>query len=73
MVFLQLVAFIQHESPLRGEEFVKKKITLAVAKIKYGIKTLLLGNLNARRDQLCGDYVEGMWKFYRQKNPKIMF
>ena len=60
-----------HESPLRGEEFVTKKITLAVAKIKYGLqKTLYLGNLNARRDWGdAKDYVKGMWQILQAEKP----
>ncbi len=61
-----------HESPLRGEEFVTKKITSAVARIKHGIQTtLLLGNLNARRDWgYAKDYVEGMWKILQAEKPE---
>ena len=53
-----------HESPLRGETFVTRKITRAVASIKKGFQDKLwLGNLNARRDWgHAQDYVEGMWK-----------
>jgi len=53
-----------HESPLRGLEFVTRKITHAVAKIKYGIQDkLVLGNLSAKRDWgYAKDYVEGMWR-----------
>jgi len=59
-IFASCGILFNHESPLRGEEFVTKKITLAVAKIKYGLqKTLYLGNLNARRDWgYAKDYVE---------------
>lgn len=51
-----------HESPLRGEEFVTRKITNAISKIKHGKqKTLTLGNLDAKRDWgFAGDYVKGM-------------
>ena len=53
-----------HESPLRGETFVTRKITRAVASIKKGLQDKLwLGNLNAKRDWgHAKDYVEGMWK-----------
>ena len=53
-----------HESPLRGETFVTRKITRAVAKIVLGIQDVLyLGNLNSRRDWgHAKDYVEGMWR-----------
>ena len=52
-----------HESPLRGETFVTRKITRAVARISLGIQSqLTLGNLEASRDWgFAGDYVEGMW------------
>ncbi len=52
-----------HESPVRGETFVTRKITRAAARIKLGLqKKLYLGNLDARRDWgFAGDYVESMW------------
>lgn len=58
-----------HESPLRGETFVTRKITRAVAKIKLGIqKKLFVGNLNAKRDWgHAKDYVYGMWQMLQQK------
>ena len=57
-----------HESPLRGETFVTRKITRAVAAIKYGLQeTLYLGNMNALRDWgHAKDYVEGMWRILQQ-------
>ena len=60
-----------HESPLRGETFVTRKITRAVAKIHLGLeKTLYLGNLDAKRDWgHAKDYVEGMWRILQQKKP----
>ena len=60
-----------HESPLRGEEFVTKKITTAVARIKNSMQdTLFLGNLNAKRDWgFAKDYVIGMWKMLQTKKP----
>jgi len=60
-----------HESPRRGENFVTRKISLGVAKIKLGIeKDLLLGNLDARRDWgFAGDYVEAMWLMLQQQKP----
>jgi GDPmannose 4,6-dehydratase len=60
-----------HESPLRGETFVTKKITQAVAKIKLGLEDrLLLGNLSAERDWgHSKDYVEGMWLMMQHSNP----
>ncbi|MEQ8410447.1 MAG: GDP-mannose 4,6-dehydratase [Erythrobacter sp.] len=53
-----------HESPLRGREFVTRKISLAMARIALGQQDVLeLGNMNARRDWgFAGDYVEGMWR-----------
>ncbi|NOZ87233.1 MAG: GDP-mannose 4,6-dehydratase [Deltaproteobacteria bacterium] len=53
-----------HESPRRGETFVTRKITRAIARIKFGLlDCLYLGNLDARRDWgFAGDYVEGMWR-----------
>lgn len=53
-----------HESPRRGENFVTRKITLGVARIKLGLqKTLAMGNIEAKRDWgFAGDYVEGMWR-----------
>ena len=57
-----------HESPLRGEEFVTRKITLALARIRHGQQDVLeLGNLDAKRDWgFAGDYVEGMWRMLQQ-------
>ncbi len=61
-----------HESPRRGLEFVTRKITNTVAKIKLGRATeLRLGNLDAKRDWgFAGDYVEAMWKMLQQDTPK---
>ncbi len=60
-----------HESPLRGETFVTRKITRAVSKIKLGLqKKVYIGNLNAKRDWgHAKDYVEGMWLMLQQDNP----
>lgn len=60
-----------HESPRRGETFVTRKITIAVAKIIAGKQEKLsLGNLNAKRDWgFAGDYVEGMWRMLQQEKP----
>ena len=57
-----------HESPLRGETFVTRKITRAVAAIEKGLQTtLFLGNLDAKRDWgHARDYVEGMWRIVQQ-------
>lgn len=61
-----------HESPIRGDNFVTKKITQAVANIIRGAqKTLYLGNLEARRDWgYAGDYVEAMWLMLQQEVPE---
>lgn len=60
-----------HESPRRGETFVTRKITLAVANIVAGKQEKLsLGNLDAKRDWgFAGDYVEGMWRMLQQDTP----
>ena len=57
-----------HESPLRGQEFVTRKITVSLAKVKHGeLEVLSLGNLDAQRDWgFAGDYVEGMWLMLQQ-------
>jgi len=61
-----------HESPVRGETFVTRKITQAVAKIKLGFQDkLLIGNLDAERDWgHAKDYVEGMWLMMQQDIPE---
>ena len=61
-----------HESPLRGETFVTRKITRAVAKIALGLQDVLyLGNLDAKRDWgHAKDYVEGMWLILQQDIPE---
>ena len=60
-----------HESPRRGETFVTRKITIAIANILAGKQEKLsLGNLNAKRDWgFAGDYVEGMWRILQQDKP----
>ena len=60
-----------HESPLRGETFVTRKITRAVARISTGLQQkLYLGNLDAKRDWgHARDYVEGMWRILQQDTP----
>lgn len=57
-----------HESPLRGPEFVTRKVALAVARIKLGLQSeLRLGNIDAKRDWgFAGDYVEAMWAMLQQ-------
>ena len=61
-----------HESPLRGETFVTRKITRAVAAIECGTQnTLYLGNLDAKRDWgHARDYVEGMWRIVQHETPE---
>ena len=61
-----------HESPLRGKEFVTRKITDAVAKIYLGQQEIVeLGNLNAQRDWgYAKEYVEGMWKILQRDRPE---
>lgn len=60
-----------HESPRRGENFVTRKITMGMAKIKAGIQqTLRLGNMEAKRDWgYAKDYVEAMWRMLQQDEP----
>ncbi|RKT51903.1 GDPmannose 4,6-dehydratase [Saccharothrix australiensis] len=60
-----------HESPRRGVEFVTRKITNAVARIKLGLQeTLVLGDLEPRRDWgFAGDYVQAMWQMLQQDEP----
>jgi len=60
-----------HESPRRGYEFVTRKITSSVARIKLGMqKDISLGNLDSKRDWgFAGDYVEGMWRMLQQDKP----
>jgi GDPmannose 4,6-dehydratase len=60
-----------HESPIRGETFVTRKITRAVARINAGLQSLLyLGNLDAKRDWgHARDYVEGMWMIVQNERP----
>ena len=61
-----------HESPLRGETFVTRKITRAAARIALGLQqTLFLGNLDAKRDWgHAKDYVEAMWRMLQQDTPE---
>ncbi len=61
-----------HESPRRGLEFVTRKVSNAVARIKLGLqKELLMGNLDAKRDWgFAGDYVEAMWLMLQQPTPE---
>ncbi len=61
-----------HESPIRGETFVTRKITRAVARIKVGLQdTVYLGNLDAKRDWgYAGDYVKAMWLMLQHDQPE---
>ena len=70
-IFAASGILFNHESPVRGETFVTRKITIGLSKIKLGIqKKLLLGNLNAKRDWgHAKDYVEAMWLILQQKKP----
>ena len=60
-----------HESPRRGPEFVTRKVSQAVARIKLGLQSeLTLGNLDAKRDWgFAGDYVDAMWRMLQQDTP----
>jgi GDPmannose 4,6-dehydratase len=60
-----------HESPIRGETFVTRKVMMAMAKIKQGLQeSLSLGNLDAKRDWgYAPDYVESMWLMLQQDKP----
>jgi GDPmannose 4,6-dehydratase len=60
-----------HESPIRGKEFVTRKITDGVARIKLGLADkITLGNLDSKRDWgFAGDFVEAMWMMTQQKEP----
>lgn len=70
-MFVSNGILFNHESPIRGETFVTRKITRAACKIVLGLqKTLYLGNLDAKRDWgHAKDYVEVMWKILQYKNP----
>ena len=61
-----------HESPLRGEEFITRKITNGISKISVGqLECLEIGNIYAKRDWgFAGEYVEMMWKMMQQKKPQ---
>jgi GDPmannose 4,6-dehydratase len=61
-----------HESPRRGIEFVTRKVTEGVARIKHGLSSeLRLGNLDAKRDWgFAGDYVDAMWRMLQQRTPQ---
>ena len=63
-----------HESPRRGETFVTRKITMAVARISRGLqKCLYMGNIEALRDWgYAPDYVEMMWLMLQQDQPDVL-
>lgn len=70
-IFASSGILFNHESPLRGREFVTRKITDSMAKIKLGkLDVLQLGNLDAKRDWgFAKDYVEGMWRILQADKP----
>ncbi|MCK8097415.1 GDP-mannose 4,6-dehydratase [Pseudoalteromonas sp. 1CM17D] len=70
-IFATSGILFNHESPLRGQEFVTRKITDSVAKIKLGkLDVLELGNIDAKRDWgYAKDYVEGMWRMLQAEKP----
>ncbi|MDU6434379.1 MAG: GDP-mannose 4,6-dehydratase [Pantoea sp.] len=70
-IFASSGILFNHESPLRGQEFVTRKITDSVAKIKLGkLDVLELGNLDAKRDWgFAKEYVEGMWLMLQAEEP----
>ncbi|WP_087141934.1 GDP-mannose 4,6-dehydratase [Crenothrix polyspora] len=70
-IFATSGILFNHESPLRGREFVTRKITDSMAKIKLGqLDTLELGNMDAKRDWgFAKEYIEGMWRMLQVDNP----
>ena len=70
-IFASNGILFNHESPIRGETFVTRKISRAVAQIKLGqLEKLYIGNLNARRDWgHARDYVDGMWRILQHNRP----
>lgn len=70
-IFATSGILFNHESPLRGLEFVTRKITDALARIRLGkLERLELGNMDAKRDWgFAGDYVEGMWRMLQADEP----
>jgi GDPmannose 4,6-dehydratase len=70
-IFASSGILFNHESPLRGLEFVTRKITDGVAKIRLGkLDCIELGNINAQRDWgFAGDYVDGMWRMLQADTP----
>ncbi len=72
-MFIANGILFNHESPRRGETFVTRKITRALARIKLGLQEkLYLGDLDARRDWgYPADYVEAMWLMLQHPSPRI--
>ena len=70
-IFASNGILFNHESPLRGETFVSRKITMNVARRYHGYKDILyLGNIYSKRDWgHASDYVDGMWKILQHKKP----
>ena len=70
-IFASCGILFNHESPLRGIEFVTRRITWNLARVKYNqIEKFTLGNIYAKRDWgFAGDYVEAMWSMLQQENP----
>lgn len=70
-IFASCGILFNHESPLRGREFVTRKITDGIAKIKLGkLEVIELGNMDAKRDWgYAKDYVEGMWRMLQADGP----
>ncbi len=70
-MFISCGILFNHESPLRGLQFVTRKISNGVARISLGLsKSLKLGNIHVKRDWgYAPEYVEGMWDMLQQKNP----
>ncbi len=70
-MFVACGILFNHESPMRGEEFVTRRITMGLARIKHGLqRELTLGNLAAKRDWgFAGDYVEAMWQMLQINEP----
>jgi GDPmannose 4,6-dehydratase len=70
-VFASNGILFNHESPRRGETFVTRKVTRAIARMKAGLQEkVYMGNLDAKRDWgFAGDYVEGMWRMLQHDEP----
>jgi GDPmannose 4,6-dehydratase len=70
-IFASNGILFNHESPLRGENFVTRKITIGISKVFYGIQNILeIGNFNSKRDWgHARDYAEAIWKIMQYKKP----